>query len=461
MANDRRDRADPGRGGQRTRRRRVPRARGGSAGRPRALVLLALGAVLFLFPFYYMLIGSLQAEPDTVARRRVPDRRLDPEQLREINGRIDLAQSLVNSGIFTGGVILVHGRLRAARRLRAGACCSSAAAATLFAAMLLVQVVPFQLLMIPLYVLIVRNYGLADTYLGMILPFAINSTAVFIFRQFFLQLPEELFDAARIDGASELRILLVHRAAAGAAGAAHRGPAHLHRSVERVPVAVPDHQGRRHAAARGVAGQLHQQRGRPGHQPVRRDPRRRRRAGGARRGAVHRLPAALHLHRHRLRREGMTVPPSTTTVPYPLTRLGVVMTPEPGDPLEAAGRAEPGQRPRPRTARLYLLPRIVAAGNVSRVGLAEVVLRDGVPVGVERRGVVLAPDEGWERGAEQRRRRGPAHHLDPEPRAARDDLRRLRPARAAAGARRLRATSRAGDGSARCSSATSPTSTPT
>ena len=55
--------------------------------------------------------------------------------------------------------------------------------------MLLLQVVPFQLLIIPLYVLIARDYGLADTYLGMILPFAINSTAVFMFRQFFLQLP--------------------------------------------------------------------------------------------------------------------------------------------------------------------------------------------------------------------------------------------------------------------------------
>ena len=41
----------------------------------------------------------------------------------------------------------------------------------------------------------------------MILPFAINSVAVFIFRQFFLQLPAELFEAARIDGASEVRIL--------------------------------------------------------------------------------------------------------------------------------------------------------------------------------------------------------------------------------------------------------------
>ena len=61
---------------------------------------------------------------------------------------------------------------------------------TLFALVLLVQVVPFQLLVIPLYVMIVRSYGLADNYLGMILPFAINSTAVFVFRQFFLQLPE-------------------------------------------------------------------------------------------------------------------------------------------------------------------------------------------------------------------------------------------------------------------------------
>ena len=75
-----------------------------------------------------------------------------------------------------------------------------------FSSMLLL-VVPFQLLMIPLYVLVARDYGLGDTYLGMILPFAINSTAVFTFRQYFLQLPAELFDAARIDGAAELRTL--------------------------------------------------------------------------------------------------------------------------------------------------------------------------------------------------------------------------------------------------------------
>ncbi|BAS11445.1 glycosidase PH1107-related [Arthrobacter sp. Hiyo4] len=46
-----------------------------------------------------------------------------------------------------------------------------------------------------------------------------------------------------------------------------------------------------------------------------------------------------------------------------------------------------------------MLPRLVATGNVSRVGLAKVVVNDdGVPTGVKREGVVLAPDEGWERG---------------------------------------------------------------
>ena len=61
--------------------------------------------------------------------------------------------------------------------------------------------------MIPLYVMIARDFGLADSYLGMILPFFISSTAVVIFRQYFLQLPRELFDAARIDGAGDLRVL--------------------------------------------------------------------------------------------------------------------------------------------------------------------------------------------------------------------------------------------------------------
>lgn len=168
--------------------------------------VLVLGALIFLFPFYYMLIGSLQAEPDMTVGGAFPTGDLTLDNYGQINDRVNLFRSLVNSGIFTGGVILgtvVFGVLAgyALARLK------FRGQGTLFAVMLLVQIVPFQLLIIPIYVMIVRTYGLADSYAGMILPFAINSTAVFIFRQFFLQLPEDLFSAARLDGAGELRIL--------------------------------------------------------------------------------------------------------------------------------------------------------------------------------------------------------------------------------------------------------------
>lgn len=89
----------------------------------------------------------------------------------------------------------------------------------------------------------------------------------------------------------------------------------------------------------------------------------------------------------------------TSPVPYTLTRLRTLMTPDPDDPHEVEGVLNPASGRGP-DGELYLLPRLVARGNVSRVGLARVVLADGEPVGVERRGVVLAPATRWERGAQ-------------------------------------------------------------
>jgi len=171
------------------------------------LVALTVGAFAFLFPFYYMLIGSLQEEPDTSVGGAFPNpSNLTSNNYSDINGSIDLLGSLANSGIYTAAVVfstlffgLLAGYSLAVLHYRGRGAA--------FAVVLLVQTIPFQLLMIPLYVLLVRDYGLGDTYLGMILPFAISPTAVFIFRQFFLQLPVELFEAARIDGAGEFAIL--------------------------------------------------------------------------------------------------------------------------------------------------------------------------------------------------------------------------------------------------------------
>jgi multiple sugar transport system permease protein len=171
------------------------------------LIALLIGALVFLFPFYYMIIGSLQKKQNTSLSGLVPQpSNMTLHNYGQINAAVSLGRTLVNSGIFTGGVLLgtvVFGVLAG----YALAQLHFRGRGVLFAAMLLLQVIPFQLLIIPLYVLVVRNYGLGDSYLGMIAPFAINSTAVFVFRQYFLQVPAELFDAARIDGASELRIL--------------------------------------------------------------------------------------------------------------------------------------------------------------------------------------------------------------------------------------------------------------
>jgi predicted GH43/DUF377 family glycosyl hydrolase len=74
------------------------------------------------------------------------------------------------------------------------------------------------------------------------------------------------------------------------------------------------------------------------------------------------------------------------------------MSPEEGNELEVEGVLNPASA-RGADGELYLFPRLVAAANVSRVGMARVLIEDGVPVGVERQGVVLEPDRGWERGA--------------------------------------------------------------
>jgi multiple sugar transport system permease protein len=168
---------------------------------------LLAGATLFLFPFYYMVVSSLQSEKDATLGGAVPSAsNLTLDNFRAIDAAIDLGRSLVNSFVFTGGVLLgtllfgvVAGYALATLAFRGRG--------ALFACVLLVQAVPFQLLMVPLYVMTVRTFGLADSYLGMILPFAINSTAVLIFRTYFLDLPKDLFNAARIDGAGEIRVL--------------------------------------------------------------------------------------------------------------------------------------------------------------------------------------------------------------------------------------------------------------
>lgn len=82
---------------------------------------------------------------------------------------------------------------------------------------------------------------------------------------------------------------------------------------------------------------------------------------------------------------------------FQLQRIGIVMEPEPGNPMEVEGVLNPAAVRGP-DGQLYLFPRLVAAGNYSRIGIARVKFdADGNPSGVERLGIALEPEADYER----------------------------------------------------------------
>ena len=98
----------------------------------------------------------------------------------------------------------------------------------LFIAVLSALMIPIQVIIVPLF-LVVADLGLLNSYWGVILPRAAEAFGIFMVRQFMVSIPDELLEAARLDGASEL----THLPESGAAAlqADHRGADHLHLHV--------------------------------------------------------------------------------------------------------------------------------------------------------------------------------------------------------------------------------------
>jgi predicted GH43/DUF377 family glycosyl hydrolase len=85
---------------------------------------------------------------------------------------------------------------------------------------------------------------------------------------------------------------------------------------------------------------------------------------------------------------------------FQLQRLGQIMEPEQGNPLEVEGVLNPAAI-RGHDGKLYLFPRLVAKGNHSRIGIARVLFNDaGDPTGVERLGIALEPEADYEMRAD-------------------------------------------------------------
>ena len=177
--------------------------------RPAATALLHLvllvGAVAALAPLAWMVAASLMptGEANSFPPRFLPSR---PTLIhyRELFTRLNIGRTFGSSLLVASATTIVSllfnsmagyafAKLRFPGRDR------------LFGALLAAMVIPAPIAMLPLFLLL-RSLGLANSYAGVVLPAASTILGVFLIRQFARGIPDDLLDAARLDGAGELKL---------------------------------------------------------------------------------------------------------------------------------------------------------------------------------------------------------------------------------------------------------------
>jgi multiple sugar transport system permease protein len=168
--------------------------------------LLCVGAIVTLLPIVWMALTAFKTQADVL---RVPPSLL-PERLELGNLRAALefapfGRFLLNSLIQVGGITILQ-VATSALAAYAFARLRFRGRDLLFLLYLATLMIPPQVTLMPTYVLI-KQLGWIDTFQGLIVPQAFTALGVFLLRQFFLGIPRELEDAARIDGAGRLTVL--------------------------------------------------------------------------------------------------------------------------------------------------------------------------------------------------------------------------------------------------------------
>jgi len=166
---------------------------------------LVLGAAATLFPLFWMITASLMptGEANSDPPPLLPSR-VTFEHYGELFTRLNLGQAFFNSTLLATAVTLLSlflnsmaGYAFAKLRFRGRG--------KIFGFLLAALVLPTQVAVLPLFLLL-REMHLISSYWGVILPGMASIFGIFLMRQYALSIPDELLDAARIDGASEFRI---------------------------------------------------------------------------------------------------------------------------------------------------------------------------------------------------------------------------------------------------------------
>ena len=177
------------------------------AGRVLAHAFLLFGSIYMLLPFVWMLATSIKppSEVFSSALSLWPSRFYGLENYTAALTTAPLLRFALNGVILCSGILVVQ--------LLVAIPCAYALAklrfpgqGVLFVLVLLGLAIPVQVPALPLYIGLAQ-LGLLDTYVAMMVPFLVSVFAIFLFRQFFKGFPNDIIQAARLDGLSEFEIV--------------------------------------------------------------------------------------------------------------------------------------------------------------------------------------------------------------------------------------------------------------
>lgn len=161
--------------------------------------------IIVLYPLVWLLLSSLKIETDIIQYPpKLWPTKFTFVQYIKVWDKLPMATMFKNTLIFAG-LVTISNCIFCAMAGYAFARLEFKGRKILFIAIIMTMMIPFQIIMIPLY-LLEHWIGILDTYAGLILPRLTWPFGIYLMRSFFISLPSNLEEASRIDGASEYRI---------------------------------------------------------------------------------------------------------------------------------------------------------------------------------------------------------------------------------------------------------------
>ena len=180
------------------------RQRSGAIGSYALLILLAL---LFIAPIAFMFVASLKPDELVLSQAGTIQGFIPVpasfQNYRDVFDRVNFGQFFINSLVITSSIVLI-GLLVNSMAGYALARLRWRGRNSILLVVLALMIIPFEAIAVPLFFQ-VTLLGWRNTYLAQILPFIANAFSIYLFYTFFIGLPKELEEAAKIDGASTMR----------------------------------------------------------------------------------------------------------------------------------------------------------------------------------------------------------------------------------------------------------------